>query len=475
MKNRQIFFPLLVTLITVSFAALSAQDASLEARFILKELKPVGFDFYQGMLSWIPVSEKVNVGFARNYIQSSDEYSLVSLTFTSKGKCQLFNLCAEDKGCPCVADAVWLEGDVKTQSMRQIPEGLLFVVFSSGTAMAGKEMTLSVARFDENGLRTSDWVDLDSVEATSDHWAVISSLGVSVGEGCIGVTYCVVTAVPEFGFKSYAYFLRTDLQGMILNKPVALEIRPKTKYQYTRVFRTAWNGARWLVPVANHSTIGNQAFVFSSKDEKARKFRATKFVQDKLGSASFEYLNLVPAPSPSLNSDASAQAKGIDYLLFVEHFYIDYLSGFPPTDFVCDYHLYPINPNGKPGGSAVRVMIPTKGPIDMYRNVFSNIIPSYGLGAKEIKAQENEDCLYLAQTVNSRMLPKKINFYVLAVNPADGSVSSLAHRVKRWVDIDFLPPSLQWNGKYFEVINNGVKMEYWMERGYSYFSRFNKY
>jgi hypothetical protein len=461
MKNKLFLTLVLVGLFVCSLAGFSSQDFLTQAGFKLKAMKPQGFEKYQGMLTWVPVSKKNNVGFAKDYIAGSDEYRLVSQVFSTTGKCLLSTPFAEGKGHARWAEAVWLPGDAQSLSQHQAPAGLVFVLFNTSrpwdSAAYGGECILSVARFDENGVRIGDWVDLTTIKADPKYRIIGTTMGVSVGEDCVGVAVCAEMLAWEPHIKFTAFFMRTDFEGNpIHEKPVALKVPSKGNMPLTLVFRPAWNGVRWLVPMIYGSAPWgskgtSQVYIFASKDEKAKKFQAKLIDRDKQDQFAYEYLFLVPAPTESSPPAAKVQTQGLPYLLFVQHVMVHYAG--KNTELFYDYNLYPINKKGKKAAPGIEVMIPSEAQSHHIYNRFSNILPSYSPGEAGVSAQSNDDFLFIALTKALWSYPPKQWFYYYAINPQDGSVATLAQCVKQYDPGIFGYPQLRENGKLIELIN----------------------
>ena len=463
-RMKRFIFVFIFAFLFVFTSVLSTQDVFIQAKFPLKKVKAQGFDIYQGILAWTPVSEDVNIGFARNHSSGTDEYSLVSLTFSDKGKCQSPILAAVDKGYPYVADLVWFNGESQTQELQNAYGGLVFALFSNALYQPGEEVTLAVAQFEENGILTSSWTDLITVKAPSPlDFVYDKTLGVSIGDDCVGLSLSVVFYNNISIFRSFSYFLRTDFQGNLVDKPVRLKLFSNGARQSVKVFRPAWNGARWLVPLANTHINdpyfymqSSQVYVYASKDEKARKFKSRRIAQDKEDHETYDCLNLIPINPASLQADPSIQAKGNDYLLFVQHMG-DYSTGPGPANLIPDYHLYTINAHGRASGKPVEVLIPNQGFSNSRHNYVSNIIPSHLLFQGAEGEQSEEDFLSAAQIVTISPGPalQRLNFY--KIYPSDGSVATLAKKEIHWRSKQIMPPSMRWNGKSILVLNQGEK------------------
>jgi len=464
MRNKWYLTLIGVGLIVCSQTGLSSQDFLTQAGFKLKAMKPQGFEKYQGMLTWVPVSKKSNVGFARDYVADSDEYNLVSQVFSKSGMCQLSTPFAEGRGHARQADAVWLPAEVRSQSFYQGAAGLVFVLFDKNSpwnsAAYGGRFVLSVARFDENGVRQGDWADLATIQADPKFRIVGSTLGISVGDGSVGVAFCAEMLSQDPDVKAKAYFLRTDFEGNPLQKkPTVLKLPTNGVWPLTLVFRPAWNGVRWLIPMIHGSIpLGSKgfmgtsaAYILASRDDKAKKFQAKRIVQDKVDLFAFENLCLVPAPPDPSPQAASAQAQGLPFLLFVQHVLVDYAG--KNTAFYYDYNLYPINKKGKKSGTEIEVMIPSEAQSHHISSRFSNIVPSYSQGVAGMSALSSENVLFIAQTKSLRSLPLKQWFNYYAINPEDGSVATLAQCVKNYTTGSFGLPQLRDNGKLIELIN----------------------
>ncbi len=458
MKNKWFVTLFVMGLLVCSQDGLSSQDFLTQAGFKLKAMKPQGFEKYQGMLTWVPVSKKANVGFARDYIAGSDEYILVSQVFSTSGKCQLSIPFAEGKGQARHADAVWVSEDAKGLSQHQGSAGLVFVLFNTirpwdSSALGGK-FILSVARFDADGVRIGEWVDLATIKADPNFRIIGTTMGVSIGDGCIGVAVCAEMLAWEPQMKYTAFFLRTDFAGNPLDKkPVPLKAPAKGNMPLTLVYRPAWNGIRWLVPMIYGSAPWgsngtSQVYIFASKDHKANKFQAKLIDRDKQDQFAYEDLCLVPAPMDSSPPVAQVQAQGLPYLLFVQHVMINYAG--KNTKLFYDYSLFPINKKGKKAGQAVEVMIPAEAQSHHIYNRFSDIVPSYGAGMGTLSS---DDVLFVALTKSLSSWPPKQWFYYYAIDPDDGSVATLAQCVKSYYPGVGAYPQLRDNGKLMELIN----------------------
>jgi len=485
MKNKLCLTLVVVGLLALCQAGLSSQDFLTQAGFKLKAMKPQGFEKYQGMLTWVPVTMKSNVGFARDYVAGSDEYRLVSQVFSTTGKCQLSVPFSEGKGCARNADSVWLSVEAQSLSSHQTPAGLVFVLFNTSrpwtSSAYGGEFILSVARFDADGIRTGDWVDLTTIKADPKFRIIGTSMGISVGDGCVGVALCAEMLSQDPDVKAKAYFLKTDFEGNpLLKEPTVLKLPTKGVWPLTMVFRPAWNRVRWLVPMIHgslppgskgQSNGTSAAYVLASRDETARKFQAKRIVQDKIDLFAFEYLYLVPAPLDSAASATAAQAESIPYLLFVQHVLVNYAG--KNTEMLRDYTLYPIGKKGKQAGQAVEVLIPSEAQSQHTYDRFSNIVPSYTAGSASANSSTNDRVLFVAQTKSLSSWPPKQGFYYYAINPTDGSVATLAKCVKNYYPGVGGYPQLRDNGKLMELINQAGPSGN-EQKCFTYFSKFKK-
>jgi len=150
-------------------------------------------------------------------------------------------------------------------------------------------MALMVSAFDENGALVGDWNNLISLDSPGPGWLgrYSASVGAAVGSDCLGVALNVgfeelYTGKKKQHVKPQTYFLRTDFNGGLLGKPVSLKLLNKCQKQSQKVFRPAWNGKRWLLPVSNNGWDGkyiNQVNIYASTNASANKFRAKKFIQ----------------------------------------------------------------------------------------------------------------------------------------------------------------------------------------------------
>jgi hypothetical protein len=290
------------------------------------------------------------------------------------------------------------------------------------------------------------------------------SLEVSFNDDCVGVALCVTLAGNYTFNRSFPYFLRTDFQGNLIGNPVKLKLTSKGKHQVTKVFRPAWNGTRWLVPMANrHVNDPNlymqsgQVYLYASKDGKAHKFKARRIAQDEQRHVSYDCLSLIPTNPASFDADATIQSEGKDYQLFVKHITIEYPKGSGPFNIIPDYHLYTINAHGRSSGEPIEILIPDQGFTNSGNNYISNIIPSYLLSQGIEDGQGGNDFLSAVQVVTTSPSQNLRRFYFHKIYPSDGSVATIAEKETNWGSKQLMPPSMRWNGRSILVLNQAME------------------
>ncbi len=282
------------------------------APYSLPKIKPSGFNVYQGIVEWVPISASRAVAFARNNNRSTGEHSLKTYLLTKTGVASVSRAFASGLGSPRAAAGFWIEGET--------PYGLLFVLFEKYDPATRTEFgQVVVARFDAAGKRTRPCKTLLRIDPGKKGYIGDEALHAVRGPNSIAVVVSgQFSAVDKSNVKnSRVYFLETNLaSGGLIGPVIPLGLPAEGKDVYALGSRPDWNGAAWLVPVSAtifepgkgwEDIVDNRVLVYAVSPAHTA---VVNEISHDAGLTTMAYGGLALAPDP-----VSATAR----LLFVGH------------------------------------------------------------------------------------------------------------------------------------------------------------
>jgi hypothetical protein len=215
----------------------------------LKKLAPAGFDVYQGILDWTPVSETKAIAFARNRAMSPRTYSLFSYAFAKTGACSAPRILEDKKGAPMAAACVWF-GAGGGGDRAGKPYGLVFGLFIEDINNF-RNAAIYVAKFDSAGGRIGGWRLLLDLPTPEGWYLAGESLYASRNENSVGIVPTFVLYKPTgYRARSQVYFIEVDtMEGNPIGDPTQLLLPDGGQNVECLGFTPAWNGTSWLAPV----------------------------------------------------------------------------------------------------------------------------------------------------------------------------------------------------------------------------------
>ena len=238
---------------------LSGSDAPAGLRetvappYPLKTLSPAGFGVFAGILDVIPVSGTSSVAFAANKNASSGAESLMSLQISKTGVCSAARTFESGKGNPRCVAALWIASSTSGPSGAG-GYGLVYVLFTQKLSNPTRwTATVQVAKFNSAGLRTGSWRQIWTTTTPNGTYVAGPSLFAHNRGDLIGVVFGLsILDIAHFNVKKgIAYFVEASLpNGYPTGNPAPINIYGDGSYVGCWVYRPAWNGSFWLVPVA---------------------------------------------------------------------------------------------------------------------------------------------------------------------------------------------------------------------------------
>lgn len=438
-----------------------SQIKTTAKEYPLNDIQLQGFDQFSGLLDWTPVSNNEGIVFARDKSSNPESYSLLSFKINKRGKPGDPVTLLSRQGAIKNAGAIWLGGtDTNPSNGRQ--EGLIFVLYSKPPPVEmGEYLVFAVARFNSDGELIGEWSILfeSGLARTSKIYSSIMHSG--LGQDTVGLAVSLASWKNTASFvgvrETTAVIAETDFDGKLISELSFLPLPNNGGYQYARVGPPAWNGSRWIVPVAN--TIfklvavspakqgteidKNEVRVFTSTSASAssRKIKGRRIAGDKIKDFySYSDTVFVPFPEAVVTSSESITSDGKNLLLFMRHFK-PIKSKQPTYDlYECEHSLQPIDSRGTRAGKKTNLSIPSpesgltydpKKESVLNDYSLSAPLPAYGGQAASIAAS-TDNYLYMSEgyTVWTRKNPKKytcsqqLNFY--RIDALTGAVKLLA-------------------------------------------------
>jgi hypothetical protein len=418
------------------------------AVYSLPKIKPSGFNVYQGIVEWVPISATQAVAFARNNNRSTGAHSLKSYLLTKTGVASDSRAFASGLGSPRAAAGFWIEGGT--------PHGLLFVLFEEYDPATGTEFgQVAVAMFDAAGKRTRPWKTLLRIDPGKNGYIADEALHAVRGPASIAVVVSgQFSAADKSSVKnSRVYFLEANLAaGGLIGPVVPLALPAEGKDVYALGSRPDWNGSAWLVPVS--ATIfepgkgwedisANRVLVYTVSAAHAAV--ANEIAQDG-GLTLMAYDTLALAPDP-----AFAAAR----LLFVGHRTPLAASRRRLEMFRYDYSLKSLNKAGQLVRSRALSM-PRTAHKAAYDPAYK-VVGEYDYWSMGVARGEK---LYLSngRTVESAGIhgyryEQQVNFYEIGLRVA--GVEHRARTISLWPEIEWQAPILHaFPGGPLAVVNS---------------------
>jgi hypothetical protein len=321
-----IFYGLLFTALVMAESALTTSRADdVVPAYNLHRINPGGFGVtYQGVLAWVPVSQKESVAFGRDGTISSETNGLVSFKLSDKGAVSSPRTIASGKEFIARAAATWFDGN-GGESNAVSPHGFVFVLFILNNYIPGQGETAFVrmAKFDSQGKIIGDWKDLQKIKTPEDLYIVTASLHAVSKGNSIGVVLSLVYADygpnPKNLLNSVAHFTEISAPEVTkIGKTVSLPLPRSGDHDYALASTLAWSGTRWLIPMTvgleknddnDFEILGNKVLVISVTGDKTHSAAAHQISSDTLPYyLTYEDLWLTPYPDSST-----------DQLLFIKH------------------------------------------------------------------------------------------------------------------------------------------------------------
>jgi hypothetical protein len=318
------------------------------AGYSLPKIKPTGFNVYQGILDWAPVSSTKAVAFARNMVDGSYAYSLKSFVLSKTGGASSSRTIATGMGVPLAAAALWIEAGGPTESAGSY--GFVYVLFEVEESDPRREIgSLRMAKFDASGKRIGNWAELLRVELGEDQYFSDANLFASRGAQTIGIapSFAISARGSLGGETSRLYFLEASpLDGLLTSATITLPLPEPTRDVQALAARPSWTGTGWLIPAAAtvykkggnwEDIVGNRALVYSVSNQATLTVARREIARDGgLTPDAYGALALTPLPG----------GAG-DQLLFVRHRKPVPESRRKLDMFQYDYSLKRLDPSGK--------------------------------------------------------------------------------------------------------------------------------
>jgi len=216
----------------------------------LKKIVPSGFDVYQGILDWTPVSGTKAIAFARNRVKGTKTFSLCSYSFSITGAGSAPRTIAAEKGIPRMAACVWVADGASGERAGK-PYGLVFVDFEE-SFINYNSAVVYVAKFDSSGGLIGSWRPILKVTSPKGWGVICNNILAFQRENSVGIVPSFwLMQSGQYRIKAQAHFLEVDIKdGILIGAAKAIPLPNNGQYLEALSFAPAWNGTSWLVPLA---------------------------------------------------------------------------------------------------------------------------------------------------------------------------------------------------------------------------------
>ncbi len=427
------------------------------ATYPLKKIPPKGFQTYQGILDWTPVSSTQAIAFARNRFTNVLDSNLRSFSLGKTGSTSSSRIIASDMGWARAAACLWIDNSGAASRQPSAPYGLLFVLFeNSGTTT--DSASVQVARFNSAGALTSEWKEIFTLTTSAGWYITDEALFASNRGGSIGVvpSLALGQSSSKGGYDSRVYFLECNLQdGGLIGSVARLALPSDGKDVYGIGFSPLWNGSSWLVPVTASlykpatgwlNVRENRALVYSVSGSPAHKAALKQIGKDAADSPhTFSELVLTPYPDSST-----------DTLLFVRHRTLIPESRQRLDMFTYDYSIKRLN---KHGGTLKS--LPVAIPVPAHKIIYDpdsklqwedDFWSSCVATGQTLLLSQAHTVEFYAQSGGSNLYEQAVGFY--AINATTGEVELRAQAINLWSEVELFRPLLhEFPGSSIGVIN----------------------
>jgi hypothetical protein len=412
------------------------------AAYSLPKIKPAGFNVYQGILDWAPVSSTRAVAFARNMVDGSYTYSLKSYILSKTGTASASRTIGTGMGTPRAAASFWVESGGAADAAG--PYGLVFVLFETHQENPIKGIgSVRAAKFDALGKRTSAWREILRIELDENQYFSEEDLFACRGPNSIGVVPSAL--IDSSGASSVRtsrlYFLEASLQdGALIGPAVPLTLPEPSRDVEALASRPSWTGTSWLVPAAAtvykkgggwEDVLGNRALVYSVSGGTPRQVVRREIARDAV---------LLPGTYGALSLTPFTGSTG-DQLLFVRH-----RKPIPESQrkldmFRYDYSLKRLDASGKVLKNTVLTF-----PAPAHKLTFD---PAYEFQWEWDEWSEGlarNGKIYLSQCRSIEIYKKGSGYkyeqqvHFFEIDPLDGAVQHRARAITLWNEILLFQP-----------------------------------
>ncbi len=210
---------------------------------------PQGFSHSAGIYDMVPVSKSSGVAFAGNMTSTGFVNSLLTYQLTGSGVTTRGRMFGSGMGEIRKIAALWITSSGSGY-------GLVYALFE--TAHSNPEwsaLSLRIAKFNASGQRTSGWKEIWNLSTPQNTYVVDARLNATNRGDLIGVVFSVWVAYAEpwRNQKSLVYFFEANIKnGQPTHSLISTPVYGDGSLVGCSVYRPAWNGSYWLVPVSDY-------------------------------------------------------------------------------------------------------------------------------------------------------------------------------------------------------------------------------